>query len=358
MVHCLTAVYNPILACGNSRFPSAGPHVVDTLKAELSAEASLYAAQAYAVNTCRTYATHRRSYLAFCHVMGVAPVPADTTILCQYATLLARTLKFSSVKQYLNVVRNLHLEWNLPNPLSNNFHLQSVLRGIRRVHGDQPCRKAPITPDLLLQFLGRLDMSNLADCCLWSCMLLTYYGLLRIASVLCTLPRCAHTRHITAADITLHSGGVEVIVRATKTIQYGQRHLVVPLPRVPGNVLCPTQALALYLERSGLWGVSSRAPLFVVTPAGKPLTANDFRKRVKDLLARSDCDTSLFGGHSFRRGGACLAYRLGIPIDTIRTLGDWASNAYTAYILPEKPLLTQAISLMVRGASPSLGSLQ
>ena len=108
-------------------------------------------------------------------------------------------------------------------------------------------------------------------------MLLAYYGLLRIARILCTLPRCAHTRHITAADITLHSGRVEVIVRATKPIQNGQHHLVVPLPCVPGNVLCPTQALALYLEPSGLWGVSSRAPLFVVTPAGKPLTAGDFR---------------------------------------------------------------------------------
>ena len=109
-------------------------------------------------------------------------------------------------------------------------------------------------------------------------MLLDYHGLLRIANVLCTLPQCAHTCYIIAADITLHSGGVEVIVRATKTIQYGQRHLLVPLPRVPGNVLCPTQALALYLERTGLWVVSSHTPMFVVTPAGKPLTAGDFRK--------------------------------------------------------------------------------
>ena len=49
------------------------------------------------------------------------------------------------------------------------------------------------------------------------------------------------------------------------------------------------------------------------------------------------------GLHSFRRGGASWAYRQGVPVDTIRQLGDWASNAYTAYVLDDTASLSKAL---------------
>lgn len=50
--------------------------------------------------------------------MCYAPVPATSaTIICRYAAHVAKTLKFNSIKQYLNIVRLFREEWNLPNPL-------------------------------------------------------------------------------------------------------------------------------------------------------------------------------------------------------------------------------------------------
>ena len=318
------------------------------LHQSLNSEVIAIMQQAYAPRTHSAYRTHRRAYLSFCVVMGLAPVPVQPATLCLYATVLARSPKYSSIKQYLNIVRILHLEWNLPNPMTNCYQYKCVMRGIRRQLVDQPNRKLPMTTDLLLKILRFLDLSLLPDCALWAAILLAFYGLLRIASVLCYSPSCSHARHTTHADLQLDSRGLNVVVRATKTIQFNQRHLVVPLPRTPDSALCPSQAMMLYLQRAGpaRHQPLSANPLFVISLGGDPLTSSDFNRRVKDLVARAGGDNTQYSGHSLRRGGACLAYNVGVPVDTIRSLGDWASNTYTAYVLPERPLVARAVQLM------------
>lgn len=325
---------------------ATAPH----LQTALNTECINYIRMAYAPNTNKSYKTHRRSYLAFCAVMGYAPVPATTGTLCQYASLLARTLKYTSIKQYLNAIRILHQEWGLPNPMMDNYQLRCVLRGVRRQLGDTPSRKAPITPSMLIRFLSNLNLHVMEDRAMWAVMLLLMFGMLRVASVLCASPHCDHTRHLLLKDVTLHAAGVNVTVRHTKTIQYKERTLSLPLPRVPGNVLCPSQALALYLHSAP---AHPNGPVFYRSngSGARPLTTRDFNSRIKALVTKAGLETSSYAGHSFRRGGACLAYQLGTPVDTIRQIGDWASNAYTAYILPERPLISRAINNMVIGAN-------
>ena len=248
------------------------PDHVSRLCLALHAEIQEFMLKTYSPNTTRAYSTHRRSYLAFCSVLGIPPVHGDPVGVCLYAAVLARTLKYTSIKQYMNIVRILHLEWGLPYPLANNYQLSCVLRGIRRHIGDRPHRKTPLTPQLLLQFLSWLDLSGLADCALWAAMLLAFYGLLRIGSMLCGSLQCDNSRHVTLADVQLHCEGIHITVRVTKTIQFAERTLVIPLPRVPGHVLCPSKALTLYLQRATLPRPlgESPLPLFVTSPSGKP----------------------------------------------------------------------------------------
>jgi hypothetical protein len=198
----------------------------------------------------------------------------------------------------MNVVRILHLEWNLPNPLANCYQFKCVMRGIRRQLGDQPCRKLPITPELLKEMLSYLDMSSLRDAFLWAVMRLSFYGLLRIASVLCGSADGTHNRHVTRGDLLSSRQGVSVTVRTTKTIQFNQRPLTVPLPRVANGVLCPSQALALYLQLAGPISAPLRRQhrCFVVTREGTPLTAAEFNRRVKGLVAMCDAELALLIG--------------------------------------------------------------
>ena len=109
--------------------------------------------------------------------MGYSPVPATSLTLCRYATFLARSLKFNSIKQYLNIVRLLHLEWGLPNPLKDNFSVNNTLKGIRRHLGDHVTRKRPIIPGVLKSILSQLDVSVSFDAAVWAACLISFYGL-------------------------------------------------------------------------------------------------------------------------------------------------------------------------------------
>ena len=314
---------------------------------DLQKEVHFYNSICWANTTKRSYSSHRRAYLSFCSDAKLTPLPATTQTLCLYAAHLARRLRYSSIKQYLNIIRIIHLEWNLPNPLLNNFHLQSVLRGIRRQLCDKVQRKEPITPQLLLHLLAHLDITTPFGANVWAAALLMFFGLLRRSNVLpSSSGTFAPNLHLRRRDLTFTSKGLQVLIRWSKTNQFQDRQQVLPLPRIVGHKLCPTQAVfhAFQLTR----GAPLDGPALVL-PHGcqfRPLTAPVFVTEVKQRLS-AHCDSSRIAGHSFRRGGACWAYSSGVPVDLIRQLGDWKSNAYTLYTLCDNNLLSTAMSNMV-----------
>ena len=120
----------------------------------------------------------------FCRAMRCTLVPATTDILCKYAAMLARSLKYNSVMHYLNIIRILHLEWDLPDPLLDNFRLRCVMQGIRRDVGDFVCRKLPMTPCLLRQVLSQLDLSRPLDILVWAACIVLFYTTLRRSNLL------------------------------------------------------------------------------------------------------------------------------------------------------------------------------
>ena len=62
-----------------------------------------------------------KTYLQLSHQLSYEPVPASSNTLCQYAAHLAL-----SIRQYLNVVRLLHLESRCRNPLEGNWFLPCI----------------------------------------------------------------------------------------------------------------------------------------------------------------------------------------------------------------------------------------
>ncbi len=137
-------------------------------------------------------------------------------------SLLARSLKFTSIKQYLNIIRQMHLEWELPNPLPD-FKIQSTMCGIQRALGDAVTKKLPITPAILRHILSQLNMSSCSDANVWASCLALFFGFLRKASVLPpsqTSSRPTPLPH--RSDVTFASHGASIIIRHTKTIQFQQ----------------------------------------------------------------------------------------------------------------------------------------
>ena len=308
-------------------------HSLDTKdEQQLDREVVNFRRQAYAPTTKSTYLSQTRLYLSFCVYYGYQPLPAVGSTLSRYAAFLARSLSASSIPAYLNAVRILHLEHGLTDPTKNNFYLATTLRGIKRTKGLTVSQKQPITPQILLALRNQLKWNDPWHATFWAVCLVAFFGLLRKANLLCkSSTQFNPSKHLRRRDIVFFADWAIVINRWSKTIQFSQRILTILLPRITPHPLCPNTSLrhAFNLVPAPLSG-----PAFVVqAPRGLiPLTHGKFDAMLKALAAAINLDPSQVNRHSFRSGGATLAFQAQIPAELIKRLGDWQSDAYRSYI--------------------------
>lgn len=275
--------------------------------------------------------SHLRSYMQFCAMMRCNPLPLENKQLGRYAAYLAQRLKYQSIPKYLNIIRILHLEMGLQNPIENNYYLNSVLQGIKRIKSTTVQRKLPITPQILLLIRHHLDLHKPCDILFWATCLLAYFGLLRKSNL---LPPSAKqfnpSKHPCRGDITKASGGLALRIKASKTIQFGERIHLIPLPFIQGHPLCPVTAITAMLCQQPRQLTPSH-PLLTL-PAGQLLTQSAFLTRLRSILQTCGLPAHAFSGHSFRRGSASAMFQAGLPGEVIQIMGDWKSDAYKLYL--------------------------
>lgn len=132
-------------------------------------------------------------------------------------------------------------------------------------------------------------------------------------------------------DVKIFRNVAVVLIKWSKTNQYGSRLLEIPLSSIPGSVLCPVTA---YENMLRLCPATSSDPAFCL-PSGRkicPLLYSQFQKRLKSLISKSGRDPNLFSSHSFRRGGCSWAFKSGVPTSLIQHHGDWASECFKRYL--------------------------
>ena len=146
----------------------------------LDAEVRKYRQAAFADSTKRTYRCQLKKYLEFCTSHGYEPVPASSENICRYIAFLAQSMRPGSIKQYLNVIRLIHLESGLANPLQEDFMIHSVMKGVQRVKGEFVKRVLPITPDILLSFIPFLNLNDSQCAAFWAASLVAFYGMMHV----------------------------------------------------------------------------------------------------------------------------------------------------------------------------------
>ena len=162
-------------------FIVAGP--VNDLNA-LKAEVRSFTGKTFADSTKASYKTHLRTYLRFCFHFHLEPVPAtQNTILC-YIAFLARTIKPSSINNYVNIIRIMHLDAGMANPLEANFAVTNLKRGISRELGVPPEQKLPLTCEILLDLKKLLNFHRGKDISFWCACMLAFFGFLRKSTLL------------------------------------------------------------------------------------------------------------------------------------------------------------------------------
>jgi hypothetical protein len=132
-------------------------------------------------------------------------------------------------------------------------------------------------------------------------------------------------------DIIVSDDLLLVSIKWSKTIQFGERVLQIPLLGISDSVLCP---LSAYKRMCDLIPAAGDSPAFVIKRGSEwlPVTYIHMQTFLRSLLKKTGRDPEIYSSHSFRRGGASWAFRANVPSELIQLQGDWRSDAYKQYI--------------------------
>ena len=219
------------------------------LLASLDSEVAKLRALTFAESTRRTYSSQSGLFLQFCSYLNISPVPISPTDLGRYIAFLSRKLNFSSIHQYLNVVKLLHMESSHPNPLADNWFWSSILKGLRRHKGDSTVQTLPTTPDILQGILQLINLDEPFDLCFWASCLVGFFSFFSKSNLLIpSVSRFDPSKHLCWSDVGFSLTGAILSVCWSKTIQFNQRILEIPLSHMPGSPFCPSSALLLVIS--------------------------------------------------------------------------------------------------------------
>ena len=160
---------------------------------------------------------------------------------------------------------------------------------------------------------------------------------LRNQSAPASFPYAASNTVSTFIGNSGHAQTLPSVGNWTKTIQFQNKKLTVPIPRIPGSILCPVSMLQYYFHQVPHFS-SGLIPLFLYQSGLQYhiLTYPLFLHLLRQKLSTLGYKPSDYSGHSFRLGGASFAFSLRVPHELIQQQGDWNSDAYLRYL--SKPL--------------------
>lgn len=300
----------------------------------LQQQVTLAQQKAFAESTNKNFKTQWKSYILFVLHANLQLVPASASATCLYVMFLKQSkLSYATIKNYLNGLRVFHLCHGFSFTALNSFEVRLVLQSIKRELHQAPLAKLAITPQILLDIAKFINLEAPQDYVAWTAMLIGFFSFLRKSNL---VPKSAMnfdtSRHLSRNNVRRTPKGLKITLSSSKTIQFHQRNLELHIADIPMSPLNPVAAWDYMVFK--IPTSSPDAPAFLI-PHGNTLrsmTHASFTKKLKDFISLAGLNPRDYSGHSLRRGGCTFAFQAGVPVDLIRTHGDWRSDAYQQYL--------------------------
>ena len=140
---------------------------------QLRAENRITQGYKYTKESARNIISGIRQWLFFAIFFALPILPATVDSLVCFLELMSRTSGFHHLKHVLHSVKFLHQALDLPFP-EESFQLDMTMQGMKRKLAKTPFQVLPITPKVLRDIYGHLDMSKKADLALWCSFLISF----------------------------------------------------------------------------------------------------------------------------------------------------------------------------------------
>ena len=215
--------------------------------------------------------------------------------------------------------------------------LERTLQGIKRDHSEPArCTRTPLTRSHLLHMLYHLGRSDYDDLMIRVAFMLAFASFLRIGeftykAIDLQMGSSFQNWFLTKSCVQFikSSEHMELRLPASKTNPFRQGiQLIIAESH---NNACPVRAMKQLIARDT--HRPPQAPLFCIGwIAQQPFTREYVVQQLQTIGISSGLGVASWNRHSFRRGAATWAAKVGIPEAQIQTLERWRSDAYKAYI--------------------------
>jgi hypothetical protein len=328
----------------------------------LATEVAKYTAAGWATDTATAYGKYAFYFLRWVIWAGVGNLLRNyermqNWVLPLYIAFIARTTVHSTIRTYLNGVRIVYETRGLLNPLADHFGITHMLQGVRRLKPGGTKQKLPITLALLHIIVSSCDLDTPAGAAIASACTIAFFAFLRKSNVTVGKQRQNNEfkNALTAGNIWVDYETYTLWIRltCTKTIQFGERVLTIPIVGHPGSPIDPVRLWENHLNHSDLPRKANEPAFAYQKNRGGTwtnLTHATFVKHVKQAVRTAGLDSAKYAAHSFRRGGATFAAAAGASADMIKALGDWRSDAYQLYICVSETARHKAATLIAQWA--------
>ena len=294
-----------------------------------------------ALSSVESLSSQTRTYLKFCILFDLTPVPATSSTICRFTSWCAVSgMAYGYIKNLHNAIQHLHTDNGFPHPWLNDKNVKRMRQGLKRTISMEKRLRLPITPAHLIAFNKHRRPGILLDLVFLCAAGVAFHGLLRKDNITSkTLTSFDGRRDLSIGDVVwvAERGMYAIVFKHTKTRQYGDRPLIVWIAPVHDGH--PFSAFNLLTELLAALKADSQpasAPLFQ-RPInghfnGTPLGHSFFVSLIKTHFERIGINAAPYNGHSFRIGGATTLGALGLGQDAIGPAGDWLSDAFQVYV--------------------------
>ncbi|XP_053112304.1 uncharacterized protein LOC128327499 [Hemicordylus capensis] len=297
-----------------------GPHAGSPVAAwQLEAQQAI--AASLVPSTRVSYAAKIAAFAQFRMAEGLAESwPAPGGHLQQFLVLLHRAGRSGSTLGGYLAALSFEAQVRGVGDTSSNPRIRCMLEGWARISPAPSDSRRPITLDMLVSMVGRLD-----GCCSipWevslfrAALLVAFFGAFRPSELLPRSSRSPRDCCLQLSDLTFAAGTAVLCLRRSKTDQRGKGQLVT-LAGATGSALCPVAALKHYI------GLCPRpGGCLFLHESGCPLTQYQFLTVIRKVLGGAGIPTAGLTLHSFRIGAASTASGMGMTEDAVRRIGRW-----------------------------------
>ena len=307
---------------------------------------------AWAEGTRETYGSGLLTFHVYCDGKGISEhqrAPVSCVILSAFISELAGAYSGKTISNYIYGIRAWHVlhsvAWHLNDP-----EIETLLTGATKLTPPTSKRKKrrPYTPDFMAKLKDQLSLNDPFDAATFACLTTCFYAAGRVGEFTVNrLDAFDPTKHVTPKDLRGEEdqNGLCVTVLhlpCTKTSSEGED---VSWARQHG----PTDPYEALENHTRINEPPANGHLFAYKwkSGYRPLTKRAFVNRLAEA-ARAAGEEPL-QGHGIRIGSTLEYLLRGVPFETMKIIGRWASDAFHLYLRKHAQIMAPYLQ-----ASPEL----